>query len=67
MRTQRSPVRVVYAVAPDAFAVAALTDGIAGTVHDGAGLAILPVELQAGAALTHGAPVLSISPILALE
>jgi hypothetical protein len=41
MRTQRRPLRVTYAVAPDAFAVAALTDALACTVADGVGLALL--------------------------
>ena len=41
MRTQRRPIRVTYAVAPDAFAVAALADALAATVADGVGLALL--------------------------
>ena len=45
MRSQRRPVRVVYAVAPDVLACAALSDALAVAVHDGAGLAVLPVNL----------------------
>jgi len=41
MRTQRRPLRVAYAVAPDAFAVAALSDALAATVANGIGLALL--------------------------
>lgn len=41
MRTQRNALRVAYAVAPDAFAVAALADALAATVADGVGLALL--------------------------
>jgi len=40
MRTQRRPVRVVYMAAPDALAVAALTDAYRALVCAGAGLAI---------------------------
>jgi hypothetical protein len=40
MRTQRRPVRVVYMAAPDALAVAALTDAQRALVRAGAGLAI---------------------------
>ena len=41
MRTQRNALRVAYAVAPDAFAVAALADALACTAADGVGLALL--------------------------
>ena len=56
MRTQRRPLRVAYAVAPDAFAVAALADALAVTVADGVGLALL-LERPAvgGSAVAAGA------------
>ena len=41
MRTQHNALRVTYAVAPDAFACAALADALAVTVADGVGLALL--------------------------
>ena len=80
MRTQRRPLRVTYAVAPDAFAVAALADALACTVADAVGAALadsladdsvglagaVPVKLHAGTALTHGAPPV-LTPILVLE
>ena len=40
MRSQPRPLRVVYAVPSDAFAVAALSDALAATVADGVGLAL---------------------------
>jgi hypothetical protein len=50
MRSQPRPLRVVYAVAPDAFAVAALSDALAAVVADGIGLALLDERAAVGAA-----------------
>jgi len=54
MRTQQRPLCVVYAVAPDAFACAALPDAYRALLRDGAGLA---VGLPVGAAAVAGGPV----------
>ena len=60
MRSQSRPLRVVYAVPSDAFAVAALSDALAATVADGVGLALLadaersPVGCTAVAAWSVG-------------
>ena len=54
MRTQRRPVRVVYAVAPDVLACAALTDAYRALVCAGAGLAI---QLAVGGSAVLAGPV----------
>lgn len=50
MRSQRSPLRVTYAVPCDAFAVAALADALAAAVADAVGLALLDERAAVGAA-----------------
>ncbi len=52
MCTQRRPVRVVYAVAPDVFACAAQTEAYRALVRAGAGLA---VKVAVGAAAVGSA------------